>query len=105
MGTVATKPIEKGAEVFLSYGEGYWLSRSDPVAASKTQTDILVEIERSMEERRKIKRATTLTALGVGRNSDEMSGAKSNDGKGRKKKKKKKMNFRSNRDTTKGFGI
>jgi hypothetical protein len=28
MVTVATKPIEKGQEIFISYGEGYWLSRS-----------------------------------------------------------------------------
>jgi hypothetical protein len=28
MVTVATKAIAKGAEIFVSYGEGYWLSRS-----------------------------------------------------------------------------
>jgi hypothetical protein len=103
MGTVATKPIKKGDEVFLSYGEGYWLSRSDSDSAGKEQADILVEIERNMEERRKIKRATTLTASGVGRSSDVKGGAEAKDGKGNKKNTKKK-NSRDRGAKTKGFG-
>jgi len=43
MGTIATKAIKKGAEVFVSYGEGYWLSRSDPSLIAKT-TGVVVEV-------------------------------------------------------------
>jgi len=120
MGTVATKPIKKGDEVFLSYGEGYWLSRSDSTDSSSAgkneRADILGEIETNMEERRKIKRATTLTAASasggvVGRSSSDgksggVEGA-NDDGNGvnKKSKKKKKKNSRDGGGAkTKGFG-
>ena len=45
MGTVATKQIQKGSEVFVSYGEGDWLSRSDSDLAGKERANIRVEIE------------------------------------------------------------
>jgi hypothetical protein len=34
----ATKDIERGQEIFVSYGEGYWLSRSVAAAASKKKS-------------------------------------------------------------------
>ena len=119
MGTVATKPIKKGDEVFLSYGEGYWLSRSDSSdsssAGKKGRADILVEIENNMEERRKIKRATTLTAasasgVDVGRSSSDgkSSGVEeaNDDGNNgnRKSRRKNKKNSRDGGAKTKGFG-
>jgi hypothetical protein len=42
MGTVATRDIPKGDEVFVSYGDGYWLSRSD---SELTKGGVLVEIK------------------------------------------------------------
>ena len=98
MGMVATKAIQKGSEVFLSYGEGYWLSRSDSDLAGKEREKILGEIEGNMEERRKIKRATTMTASGVGRSTAVTSSNK----KSKKKKSKKKKNAIDSR--AKGFG-
>mmetsp|Transcript_3380 Transcript_3380/g.5182 ORF Transcript_3380/g.5182 Transcript_3380/m.5182 type:complete len:338 (-) Transcript_3380:101-1114(-) len=89
MGTVATKLIERGSEVFISYGEGYWLSRSDSDLAGKERANILVEIESNMDERRKIKRATTLTSSGVGRGTAEKGSNKKSKKKKNKKKKRK----------------
>ena len=100
MGTVATKPIEKGSEVFLSYGEGYWLSRSDSdLVVGKDRANVLVEIKSNMEERRKIKRATTLTASRVGQSTVRKSSHKKS-----KKNKNKKSKKNSIIARTKGFG-
>mmetsp|Transcript_37642 Transcript_37642/g.67802 ORF Transcript_37642/g.67802 Transcript_37642/m.67802 type:complete len:373 (-) Transcript_37642:106-1224(-) len=43
MGTIATRAIKNGEEIFVSYGEGYWLSRSDPSLIAKT-TGVVVEV-------------------------------------------------------------
>jgi len=76
MGTVATKAIRKGDEIFLSYGEGYWLSRSDSRLEAKEHADVLVEIEEHMAERRTVKKAHTLTAPdGVRRPSTQVTRA------------------------------
>ena len=42
MVTVATKPIAKGDEIFVTYGEGYWLSRS-----LATTSDTMDEAEKN----------------------------------------------------------
>jgi hypothetical protein len=46
MVTVATKPIAKGDEIFVSYGPGYWLSRSFSVSDmdEAEKNTIVVEI-------------------------------------------------------------
>jgi hypothetical protein len=44
MGTVALRAIPKGDEIFCSYEEGYWLSRSDSTLATNKQ-GVLVEIK------------------------------------------------------------
>lgn len=44
MGTIATKAIKQGEEIFVSYGQGYWLSRSDPSLIAK-KTGVVVEVE------------------------------------------------------------
>jgi uncharacterized membrane protein YukC len=65
--------------------EGYWLSRSDSDLGGKERERILGEIEVNMEERRKIKRATTMTA-------EQSTAVKSSNKKGKKKKSEKKKN-------------
>jgi hypothetical protein len=47
MVTVATQPIAKGEEIFVSYGEGYWLSRSYAALGNMAESEkkaIFVEI-------------------------------------------------------------
>lgn len=51
MGAVATRKILKGEEVFLSYGEGYWLSRLDTGYTAERET-ILRNIKEKMTRRR-----------------------------------------------------
>jgi hypothetical protein len=47
MGTVATRAIKKGEEVFVSYEEGYWLSRSDSELTAEKE-GVLVEVKAAM---------------------------------------------------------
>eukprot|EP00808_Paulinella_micropora_P005550 g10842.t1 len=49
--TVAIKPISKGEEVLISYGEGYWLSR----AAVKAQ-DAVAKVEQEAEAKERAKK-------------------------------------------------
>ena len=51
MGAVATKRIPKGEEVFLSYGEGYWLSRLN-IENTPERQNILKRIRSKMIQRR-----------------------------------------------------
>jgi hypothetical protein len=51
MGAVATKKILKGEEVFLSYGEGYWLSRLDTGYTPEREA-VLKNIKAKMTQRR-----------------------------------------------------
>ena len=77
-------------------------------AAAIKQADILLRIEKNMEESRNIKRASTLTALTVERGtSDAKITVKSNGGQRSKKsrmRKSKKKDLRVGCAKTQGFG-
>lgn len=51
MGAVATRKIMKGEEIFLSYGEGYWLSRLD-IESTPERENVLKSIKTKMARRR-----------------------------------------------------
>jgi uncharacterized protein YjlB len=82
MTTVATVAIQKGDEVFISYGAGYWLSRSHP----ELHTGVVVEIEAAVPS-------------GV----DFSMLPESPDNGNRKTKQKKKKNDQSGKDKKRGF--
>lgn len=84
MVTVATKPVAKGEEIFVSYGEGYWLSRSfsmsDMDATEKNA--IVVEMASAKSS------STFYNLSSPGNDSSNGRSGGTSIAKGRKKKKK-----------------
>jgi hypothetical protein len=50
MATVATAAIAKGDEVFISYGTGYWLSRSISESNSAENTGGVVQMDAAVPQ-------------------------------------------------------
>ena len=65
MGMIATKVIPKGQEIFLSYGEGYWLSRSDSALVADKDGILLqvIEAKKSRPNKAKMDPTTSRSSL------------------------------------------
>lgn len=103
MVTVATKPIRKGEEIFVSYEEGYWLSRSllSSDSSSMSNDDSSMDAAEKIALMGDLAAAATKTSP-VLRVRENNSGTRkpTNVAKGRKKKK----NTSSQSSKKKGFG-
>lgn len=93
MGTISTRDIRKGEEIFVSYGPGYWLSRSDSSLITK-KTGVVVEIGGG--------KAAATTAQSNNR-PEALVGTESRDLR-RRRKKQKKVSSKGKQKKNKGFG-
>jgi len=95
MATVATAAIDKGAEVFISYGAGYWLCRSFSESETTEKAGVVVEIDAPAMPGRHVAPGETSSGAGASNTESRNDRRKKN-----KKKKAPKVN-----DKKKGFGM